>query len=102
MEKILNQNQYGWLAPDGTFYPVGFGEHQAWAANYLLKLYNDGKMFYEQISLKDNKNVGDLLIDMNWILIHNPHGYGLKITRDLSKRITIKQKDYLNKIGLIY
>lgn len=38
---------------------------------------------------------------MGWILIHNPHGYDFKITRNLSKRVTNKQKDYLRSIGKI-
>ena len=38
---------------------------------------------------------GDKLCEMGFILIHNPHGYNLSITRDLSKRITLKQKDFL-------
>ena len=50
---------------------------------------------------KDNGDVGDLLTDMGWILIHNPHGYNFKITRNLSKRVTNKQKDYLCSIGKI-
>lgn len=91
-------NRYGWLSPDGTFYPVEFGKHQMWAANYLLKLYRDDKISYEQANVGDP---GDLLTDMGWILIHNPHGFGLKITRNLSKRVTDKQKDYLRRIGEI-
>lgn len=98
-EKV--KSDYGWLSPDGVFYPIEFGNHQAWAAEYLLKLYREGKISYEQANRKDNGNVGDLLTDMGWILIHNPHGYGFKITRNLSKRVTNKQKDYLRGIGKI-
>lgn len=94
-----SKENYGWLAPDGTFYPVEFGNHQAWAAEYLLKLYRKGKISYEQASRKDNGDSGDLLTDMGWILIHNPHGYDFKITRNLSKRVTNKQKEYLCSIG---
>lgn len=94
-----SEENYGWLAPDGTFYPVGFGNHQLWASEYLLRLYCEGKISYEQARCEDNGNVGDLLTDMGWILIHNPHGYDFKITRNLSKRVTNKQKDYLRSIG---
>ena len=96
-----SKENYGWLAPDGTFYSVEFGNHQAWAAEYLLKLYREGKISYEQASRKDNGDIGDLLTDMGWILIHNPHGYDFKITRNLSKRVTNKQKEYLCSIGRI-
>jgi hypothetical protein len=103
VEEIKNKNEeeYGWLAPDGTFYSVEFGNHQVWASEYLLKLYREGKISYEQARLKDNDDAGDRLIDMGWILIHNPHGYDFKITRNLSKRVTNKQKDYLRSIGKI-
>lgn len=102
-EEIENKNKevYGWLAPDGTFYSVEFGNHQAWASEYLLRLYREGKISYEQARREDNGDVCDLLTDMGWILIHNPHGYDFKITRNLSKRVTNKQKDYLRSIGKI-
>lgn len=100
---IENEHEegYGWLAPEGTFYFVEFGNHQAWEAEHLLELYREEKISYEQARIKDNENAGDLLIKMGWILIHNPHGYGIKITRNLSKRITNKQKEYLCKIKKI-
>ena len=90
-EKIKNESKdFGWLAPDGTFYSVDFGNHQAWASKYLLDEYRKGN-----IESKCNENPGDKLCEMGFILIHNPHGYNLSITRDLSKRITLKQKDFL-------
>lgn len=102
-EEIENKNKevYGWLAPDGTFYSVEFGNHQAWASECLLRLYREGKISYEQARREDNGDVGDLLTDMGWILVHNPHGYDFKITRNISKRVTNKQKDYLRSIGKI-
>lgn len=102
-KEIENKSKevYGWLAPDGLFHPVEFGNHQAWASEYLLKLYREGEISYEQTRHEDNGDVGDLLTDMGWILIHNPHGYDFKITRNLSKRVTNKQKDYLRSIGKI-
>lgn len=84
------KEDYGWLAPNGTFYPVKFGNHQTWASKYLLDGYKKG-----DFDLKCNTNPGDKLCEMGFILIHNPHGYNLSITRDLSKRITLKQKDFL-------
>lgn len=29
----INREDYGWLAPNGEFFPVEFGNHQAWASN---------------------------------------------------------------------
>lgn len=84
------KEDYGWLAPNGTFYPVKFGNHQTWASKYLLDEYKNGNF-----DLKCSIDPGDKLCEIGFILIHNPHGYHLSITRDLSKRITLKQKDFL-------
>ena len=86
-EPKKNKEEYGWLAPDGTFYPVEYGNHQAWASKYLLRLYREGEISYEQARREDNGDAGDLLTNMGWILIHNPHGHDFKITRNLSKRV---------------
>lgn len=102
VKEIENKSKenYGWLAPDGTFHPVKFGNHQAWATKYLSELYRKGEISYEQVGHK-NVYADNFLIDMGWILIHNPHRYGFKITRNLSKIVTKKQKDYLRSIGKI-
>ena len=100
-EPKKNKEEYGWLAPDGTFYPVEYGNHQAWASKYLLRLYLEGEISYEQARREDNGDAGDLLTNMGWILIHNPHGHDFKITRNLSKRVTNRQKEYLRSIGKI-
>lgn len=90
-EKIKNESKdFGWLAPDGTFFPVEFGNHQTWASKYLLEEYRRG-----DLELSCGKNPGDKLCEIGFILIHNPHGYHLSITRDSSKRITLRQKDFL-------
>lgn len=90
-EKIKNDNEdFGWLAPNGTSYSVEFGEHQAWASQYLLNEYRKGS-----IELKCNEEPGDKLCGMGFILIHNPHKYNFSITRDWKKRITNSQKEFL-------
>lgn len=81
---------YGWLAPNGKFYHVDFGEHQAWAAQYLADEYRNGN-----IELKVSEEPGDVLTAMGFILLHNPHGYNFSITRDCKKRMTNKQKEFL-------
>lgn len=86
----INREDYGWLAPNGEFFPVEFGNHQAWASKYLLDEYRRGNL-----ELSCGKNPGDKLCEIGFILIHNPHGYHLSITRDSSKRITLRQKDFL-------
>lgn len=94
-EKEKKPSDYGWLSLDGTFYPVDFGNHQAWAASYLFDSYRDGKISYEQARLRENGDAGDLLTEMGWVLIHNPSGFFIKITRDETKRMTQRQKEFL-------
>lgn len=84
------KSDYGWLAPNGTFHPVDFGEHQAWASQYLLNQYRNGK-----IDLEISEEPGDVLCKMGFILLHNPYGNNFYVTRDMSKRITKKQKEFL-------
>ena len=87
--------EYGWLAPDGSFYPVEFGNHQAWASEYLLRLYRENKISYNEAKIGANQNAGDILTDMGWILIHNPSNMLIKVTRNESKTITKSQKEFL-------
>lgn len=94
-EEEVNMSDYGWLSPDGTFYQVEFGNHQAWASYYLLSLYRDGKISYEKAKLRNNGDAGDSLIEMGWILIHNPSRLSIKITRDETKRMTQSQMEFL-------
>lgn len=94
-EKDSESNEYGWLSPKGDFYPVEFGNHQAWAADYLLKLYRKGEISYEKARIKGDGNAGDLLIGMGWILIHNPTRQYITISKDESKRETKAQKEFL-------
>lgn len=87
--------EYGWLAPDGIFYPVEFGNHQAWASEYLLRLYRENKITYEEAKIEANQNAGDVFVNMGWILIHNPSNMLIKVTRNESKTITKSQKEFL-------
>ena len=89
--KEESKESYGWLAPDGKFYKSDFGQHQTWASDYLLREFKDGNI--EELSIGENP--GDILINKGWILIHNPSGFQLHITRNVSKRMTLKQKDFL-------
>lgn len=87
--------EYGWLSPKGEFYPVGFGSHQAWAADYLLDLYRNNKISYGEARAEDNGNAGDLLTGKGWILIHNPSRQHIEISKDESIKETKQQKEFL-------
>ena len=89
------ETEYGWLAPDGVSSTVEFANHQAWASEYLLRLYREDKITYEQAKIGSNQNAGDILANMGWILIHTPSNMLIKITRNESKILTKSQKDFL-------
>lgn len=94
-DMIEKETEYGWLEPSGKFYPVEFGNHQTWASEYILNLFEEGKISYEEASLSNEQDTGDVLVNRGWVLIHNPSQYSIKITRNLSKRLTKAQADYL-------
>lgn len=100
---LEKENAFGWLSPDGTFYPVNFGEHQKWAAQYLLSLRRNGKISHEEAKLDRNYNVGDILVKRGWVLLHSPQRDNVKIEKNPIKRLTKRQQDflydYLRKIG---
>ena len=89
------ETEYGWLEPSGKFHPVEFGNHQMWASEYILNLFQEGKISYEEANLSNKQDTGDVLVNRGWVLIHNPSQHQIKITRDLSKRLTKAQTDYL-------
>lgn len=93
---ISNKNdkeEYGWLSPDGTFYPVEFAKHQYWAAIYIKKIRKSGGIV--DTTMVPDKEPGDYLIRHGWVLLHNPHNYGLKVTSDPIKSYTKSQIDFL-------
>jgi hypothetical protein len=84
-EKSETQQEYGWLSPNGKFYPVEFGGHQSWASQYLLK---EGDL------KEEDPCAGDILIERGWILLHNPCLNNIQVTKS-NKNYTKKQKDFL-------
>lgn len=91
IEENKEETEYGWLSPDGTFYPVEFAKHQVWASNYVLKLCKNGDISFDEAPGSD---VGDWLVNRGWVLIHNPYQI-LKITRNPVGRLTKSQKEFL-------
>lgn len=88
LEKEGFSDNYGWLAPDGTFTPVDWGEHQGWAFEKAKELG------YVTTALDYSKG-GDLLVEHGWVLLHNP-GLGVAIvTRDETRRLTKPQREFL-------
>lgn len=82
-------DDYGWLAPDGTLYPVEFASHQSWAWKKLKELGAIGK--HEL----NTGSYGDKLVEMGWALLHNPGMGTAFVTSSDAKPLTKKQKDFL-------
>ena len=82
-------DDYGWLAPDGTFYPVEFANHQRWARKKLMEL---GAIEKHELN---TGSYGDKLVEMGWALLHNPGMGTAFVTSSDAKPLTKKQKDFL-------
>lgn len=87
------KEEYGWLSPDGTFYPVEFAKHRYWAAAYIKKMRKSGGI--TDTTMVPEKEPGDYLIRHGWVLLHNPHNYEFKVTADPTKSYTKSQIDFL-------
>ena len=83
------EDDYGWLAPDGTFYPVEFASHQSWAWRKLKEL---GAIEKHELN---TGSYGDKLVEMGWALLHNPGMGTAFVTSSDAKPLTKKQKDFL-------
>lgn len=75
---------YGWLDPEGKFYPVQEG-HEDWALEYLEKHFPDDETEYG----------ADLLIEMGWILMNSPYKKEINIKTLHFWYATKKQKEFL-------
>lgn len=92
--RLNTENDYGWLAPDGTFYPVEWGEHQTWAYNYLdAHPYKDWDP--DDIPSYNPEAAGDCLIRHNWRLLHNPAQGLAEMSMPDVNTLTDKQRDFL-------
>lgn len=88
-----SEDDYGWLDPQGTFYPVEWGEHQVWADRYVEE---QSDLPEERIhDLQVLGTCGDYLIEMGWVLLHNPSQGVAFPTKDPFKEYTKAQKEFL-------
>lgn len=88
--------EYGWLSPTGEFYPVEWANHQEWAREFLDRngMYHE---FYECYKTSSSGlTYGDYLVyQRGWILLHSPGQEAAFETRDMSRRRTKAQADFL-------
>ena len=104
MERMLDEEEhstgdYGWLAPDGTFHEVEWGNHQEWAQNYIEENFPE-LADDSDVDLQQNCNVGligagDWLVERGWILLHSPSQGIAFPTRNPLKRYTKAQQEFL-------
>lgn len=87
-----SSDDYGWLSPDGTFYPSDFGSHGAWAMDYIFCEVKKGNT--EGLENWITRDCKDILIEKGWILIHNPSQFHLEVTGQ-EYRFTKKQREFL-------
>lgn len=104
MERMLDEEEhstedYGWLAPDGTFHEVEWGKHQEWAQNYIEENFPEVADDSEvDIQVKCNVGLigaGDWLVERGWILLHSPSQGIAYPTRNPIKRYTKAQQEFL-------
>lgn len=99
------ESDYGWLAPDGTFYPVPFGEHLEFAYRHVEKLLEQTDSETTRTHIASFKP-SDYLHSLGWVLLHNPMMGWAKVVQDPNsgRKLTDRQCaflfDYYNKRGL--
>ena len=97
MSNTVDEPDYGWLFPDGTFYPVEWGEHQSWADNWLETHDKEYKDKQKQPNARIRLwNAGDYLSEKHGaVLIHSPwQGIG-EITKHETVCLTKHQKEFM-------
>jgi len=89
IQNHITKDDYGWLAPDGKFYPVGWGRHDSWARDYISEHFKEvdvfGPCFY----------CGDFLVQKGWILLHNPSMGIVELSAEQINGASKKQKEFL-------
>lgn len=66
-QKRNDDEEYGWLEPNGTFHPISWGEHAKWAATYLAKHYpvtKYPKLYWHDFPKQGRKHIvnGNVLV----------------------------------------
>ncbi len=104
MKRMLDEEEhttedYGWLAPDGSFYGVEWGNHQEWAQRYMEESFPEVAED-DEVDMQVKCNVGligagDWLVEHGWVLLHNPSQGIAFPTRKETGRYTKAQKEFL-------
>lgn len=104
MERMMDEDEhstgdYGWLAPDGKFYEVEWGNHQEWAKEYIEGNFPEAAEDDDaDMQMKCNVGLigaGDWLVERGWVLLHSPSQGIAHPTKNLIKRYTKAQQEFL-------
>lgn len=90
LEDVLDheENDYGWLSPEGKFYPAPRGNHDR-VARDIIEEY---EYKYDPF---DRMFAGDFLTEKGWVLLHNPSNGTAYPTTAEGRDMTNAQKDFL-------
>ena len=87
-------DDYGWLEPDGTYHPVEWCNHQEWATDYLKDKGNGWDGYCDLVG--EYHSPGDALVyKFGWVLLHSPGQGNAYPTFDNTKGLTKHQKEFL-------
>lgn len=89
LEKRGFEDNYGWLDPGGSFYPVDWGEHQGWAYRKARQ------MGWIQDSALHTGQDGDILVQHGWVLLHSPSMGVASVTASDEKPLTKAQREFM-------
>lgn len=88
-EVKLKYESYGWLSPDGKYYPADWCEHTEKAEELIVQLYKGE-------DIDEIEHAGDYLCERGWALLHNPSGGIAQVTtRGKGGSLTKKQNEFL-------
>lgn len=104
MERMMDEEEhttedYGWLAPDGTFYAVDWGNHQEWAQRFIEESFPE-MAEDDEMDMQTHCNIGligagDYLAERGWVLLHSPSQGIAEPTKDPRRNYTKAQKEFL-------
>lgn len=93
-QAIAEDDDYGWLEPDGTYHPVEWCEHGNWAGDYLRNKGKDADGYWDLLG--EHFDPGDALVyNFGWVLLHSPSRGNAFPTFDDTKGLTKPQKEFL-------
>ena len=104
MERMMDDEEhttedYGWIAPDGTFYAVDWGKHQEWAKRFIEERFPEAAND-DETDMQTHCNIGligagDYLAERGWVLLHSPSQGIAEPTKDPRRNYTKAQKEFL-------